>query len=68
VIQRSKRFRNEVVIPVLIDSKAVTIGSARQTLTISTALAEAANAFNILVSAPVAEVRRVICAPNGRVT
>jgi GntR family transcriptional regulator len=62
-----KRFRNEVVIPVLLDLKAVKIGSARQILTISTAGAEAANALNISVSAPVAEVRRVICAPDGTV-
>jgi GntR family transcriptional regulator len=62
-----KRFRNEVVIPVLMDLKAVKIGSAKQILTISTAGAEAANALNISVSAPVAEVRRVICAPDGTV-
>jgi GntR family transcriptional regulator len=62
-----KRFRNEVVIPVLLDLKSVQIGSARQILTISTAGVDAANALNISVSAPVAEVRRVICAPDGTV-
>ncbi len=62
-----KRFRSEVVIPVLLDLKAVQIGSARQILTISTAGVEAANALDISVSAPVAEVRRVICAPDGTV-
>ena len=62
-----KRFRNETVIPVLLDLKGVKIGSARQILTISTAGVEAANALNISVSAPVAEVRRVICAPDGTV-
>jgi GntR family transcriptional regulator len=62
-----RRFRSEVVIPVLLDLKAVRIGSARQILTISTAGVEAANALNISVSAPVAEVRRVICAPDGTV-
>jgi GntR family transcriptional regulator len=62
-----KRFRNEVIIPVLLDLKGVKIGSARQILTISTAGVEAANALNISVSAPVAEVRRVICAPDGTV-
>jgi GntR family transcriptional regulator len=51
-----KRFRNEVVIAVLMDLKAVKIGSARQILTISTAGAEAASALNISVSAPVAEL------------
>lgn len=62
-----KRFRNEVIIPVLMDLASVKIGSARQTLTISTAGADTANALNISVSAPVAEVRRVFCAPDGTV-
>jgi GntR family transcriptional regulator len=62
-----RRFRSEVVIPVLMDLKSVRIGSARQILTISTAGVEAANALNISVSAPVAEVRRVVCAPDGTV-
>jgi GntR family transcriptional regulator len=62
-----KRFRNEVVIPVLMDLEGVKIGSARQILTISTAGAEAASALNISAAAPVAEVRRVVCAPDGTV-
>lgn len=62
-----RRFRKEVIIPVLLDLKAVKIGSARQTLSIGTAGAEAATALNISVSAPVAEVRRVFCAPDGTV-
>lgn len=62
-----KRFRSETVIPVMMDLKAVKIGSARQILTISTAGEDAATALNISVSAPVAEVRRVICAPDGTV-
>lgn len=62
-----KRFRNELVIPVLMDLKSVKIASARQILTISTAGVEAANALNISVSAPVAEIRRVFCAPDGTV-
>ena len=62
-----KRFRNELVIPVLMDLKEVKIGSARQILTISTAGVEAANALNISVSAPVAEIRRIFCAPDGTV-
>lgn len=60
-----KRFRNELIIPVLMDLKAVKIGSARQILTIGTAGAEAAEALNIAASAPVAEVRRVFCDPQG---
>jgi GntR family transcriptional regulator len=62
-----KRFRSETVIPVLMDLKAVKIGSARQILTISAAGEDAANALNIAVSAPVAQMRRVICAPDGTV-
>jgi GntR family transcriptional regulator len=61
------RFRTETVIPVLLDLKSVVIGSARQILTISTAGEEAAHALNISVAAPVAELRRVICAPDGTV-
>ena len=62
-----QRFRTELIIPVLMDLKAVQIGSARQILTIATAGAEAASALKISVSAPVAEVRRVFCAPDGTV-
>ena len=65
-----QRFRTELIIPVLMDlmdQKAVRIGSARQILTISTAGAEVASALNISMSAPVAELRRVFCAPDGTV-
>lgn len=62
-----QRFRKEVIIPVLMDLKGVKIGSARQILTIGTAGAEAATALNVAVSAPVAEVRRVFCDPDGTV-
>ena len=62
-----KRIRKELIIPVLLDLDGVKIGSARQVLTIGTAGAEAATALNISVSAPVAEVRRVFCDPDGTV-
>lgn len=62
-----KRFRKELIIPVLMDLAEVKIGSARQILTIGTAGAEAATALNIAASAPVAEVRRVFCDPDGTV-
>jgi GntR family transcriptional regulator len=62
-----RRFRTETIVPVLMDLKSVKIGSARQILTVSTAGAEAASALKISVSAPVAEVRRVFCAPDGTV-
>lgn len=61
------RFRKELIIPVLMDLKQVKIGSARQVLTVGAAGAAAATALNIAVSAPVAEVRRVFCAPDGTV-
>jgi GntR family transcriptional regulator len=62
-----KRFRKELIIPVLMDLDDVTIGSARQILTIGTAGVEAAKVLNIAASAPVAEVRRVFCDPQGTV-
>jgi GntR family transcriptional regulator len=62
-----RRFRRELIIPVLMDLKSVKVASARQTLTISTAGAETAQALNISVAAPVAELRRVFCAPDGTV-
>lgn len=62
-----KRFRSELVIPVLMDLKEVNIESAKQIITISTAGVEAANALNISVTAPVAEIRRVFCASDGTV-
>jgi len=48
-------------------SARLKIASARQSLTIGTAGAETAQALNISVTAPVAEVRRVFCAPDGTV-
>jgi len=62
-----RRFRNELIIPVLMDLKSVQIGSARQIMTVSSAGAEVASALKISVSAPVAELRRVFCAPDGTV-
>lgn len=62
-----QRFRAELVIPILMELEVVKIGSARQTLTIGTAGTDAAIALHISASAPVAEVRRVFCAPNGTV-
>lgn len=61
------RFRRELIIPVLMDLPQVKIGSARQILTIGTAGADAATVLNIAASAPVAEVRRVFCDPEGTV-
>lgn len=62
-----RRFRRELIIPVLMDLKGVRIGRARQILTIGTAGAEAATVLKIAASAPVAELRRVFCDPEGTV-
>jgi GntR family transcriptional regulator len=62
-----KRFRQETVVPVLVDLPEVVIASARQTLRISTADVEMAQLLNVPVSSPVAEVRRVCLAPDGTV-
>lgn len=62
-----KRFRQETVVPVLVDLPGVVIASARQTLRISTADVEMAQLLNVPVSSPVAEVRRVCLSPDGTV-
>jgi GntR family transcriptional regulator len=62
-----KRFRQETVVPVLVDLPKVVIASARQTLRISTADVEMAQLLNVPVSSPVAEVRRVCLSPDGTV-
>jgi GntR family transcriptional regulator len=62
-----KRFRQEVMIPILTTLPDVQIATAHQTLTIGTADSEAARRLGIAVNAPVAEVRRVFRAPDGTV-
>jgi GntR family transcriptional regulator len=62
-----RRFRQETVVPVLLELPAVTIARARQTLRIATADVEVARQLDIPVNAPVADVRRVCNAPDGTV-
>lgn len=62
-----RRFRTETVVPVLLELEPVTIATARQTLAIGTADIEVAGYLNVAVNSPVAEVRRVCCAPDGTV-
>ena len=62
-----ERFRREVVLPILTSLPGVTVASAHQTLRISTADVEIARNLQIPINAPVAEVRRVLCAPDGSV-
>jgi GntR family transcriptional regulator len=61
------RFRRELVLPVLMSLRGLTIAQAQQTLTISTADLEVANLLGIAVNTPMAEVRRVLCGPDNLV-
>jgi GntR family transcriptional regulator len=62
-----RRFRQETVIPLLLETPSIRIATARQLLTISTADLEVARHLGIAVNAPVAEVRRVFTGPKRRV-
>jgi len=62
-----RRFRQELIIPVLLDLAGDRIAEATQTLTVSTAGPEAAQALAISENAPVAEVRRVVRDESGTV-
>lgn len=62
-----KRFRREVVIPILADMPGLKIARARQTLNVAAAETEVAEHLKIPVNSPVAEVRRVFNAPDGTV-
>jgi GntR family transcriptional regulator len=61
------RVRQELVIPLLMSLRSVTIAKARQTLTIGTADVEEAGHLGVPVNAPVAHVRRVFNAPDDTV-
>lgn len=65
--QAPERFRREVVLPILTSLPGVTVAAAHQSLVISTADVATARDLEIPVNAPVAEVRRVLCAPDGSV-
>jgi GntR family transcriptional regulator len=62
------RFRNEVVLPLLFSLPGAQIASARQTMEISRADVEVAALLDIPVGEPMADVRRVLVAPDGTVT
>lgn len=65
--QAKSRFRNEAVLPVLFGLPDLKIGKARQTMHISKADIEIASLMDIPVGEPTAEVRRVMCNPEGTV-
>jgi GntR family transcriptional regulator len=62
-----RRFRNETVIPVLLEIPGVKIARASQTMVIGSADMEVAKYLDVAVNTPVAEVRRVCTAPDGTV-
>ncbi len=62
-----ERFRKEVVLPILTSLPGITVASAHQSLMISTAEVDVSRDLKIPLNAPVAEVRRVLCAPDGTV-
>ncbi len=61
------RFRDEVVLPVLFSLPGVEFARARQTMHISRATVEIAALLEIPVGEPMADVRRVLSAPDGTV-
>jgi GntR family transcriptional regulator len=62
-----ERFRQETVIPVLLDLPEVRIARARQTLVVTTADVEVAGHLGIALNSPVAQVRRVFTAADETV-
>ncbi len=62
-----KRFRKEVVLPILFNLPGVTIAHARQTMHISRADVEVAGLLDIPVGEPIADVRRVLVGPDDTV-
>lgn len=61
------KFRQQVVLPLLTSLPEINIGSARQTLKISTADLDVARDLELPVNAPIAEIRRVLCGPDRTV-
>jgi GntR family transcriptional regulator len=62
-----KRFRKEVVLPILFKLPGVQIAHARQTMHISRADVEVAGLLEIAVGEPMADVRRVLVGPDDTV-
>ena len=66
-LQAQSEFRNEAVLPVLFSLPDIEIGRARQTMHIAKADVEIARLLTVPVGEPMAEVRRVLSAPDGTV-
>jgi GntR family transcriptional regulator len=62
-----RRFRDELVLPVLTSLPGVDIGAGRQVLTITGADPETASILGIPVNTPMAEVRRLLLDRSGTV-
>lgn len=62
-----KRFRRDVILPILTALPGVEIADARQVLTIGSADVDIASQIGIPLNTPVAEVRRVLTAPDRTV-
>lgn len=66
IYERSpKRFRDELILPVLTSLPGIDIASGRQVLTISSADTETAGLLSIPVNTPMADVRRILKNSNG---
>jgi len=65
--QAASSFRNEAVLPVLFSLPGIEIGRARQTMHITKADVEVAGLLGVAVGEPMAEVRRILTAPNDTV-
>src|SRR5690606_96916 len=61
------RFREELVLEVLTALPGVTVASGRQVLQLSGADPEAAGLLGIPVNTPMADVRRLLRDPDGRI-
>lgn len=62
-----QRFREELVIPILVSLPGLTITRARQRLRVSTADMEVANHLRVPINSPVADIRRVFNGEHARV-
>ncbi|NYS79927.1 MULTISPECIES: GntR family transcriptional regulator [Halomonadaceae] len=62
-----QRFRNEIILPVLMSLEGVTVAHAKQSITISKADLEVAHLLDISLGDPIANVRRVLADPNKNI-